>query len=132
MSDTEHKAPVVAEDRKDDCRELVHVHLYQTITLTDGGHNHNMLGISAPARNTNGSHVHRLRGRTSFVDGHWHAYDVLTGPAMQMPDGTHSHYYAGVTSEVERHVHTFSGTTNVAPDRIVINGSIVYPREEVK
>ncbi len=129
MSDTKRKK-VVVEERKDDCRELVHVHLYQTITLADGGHNHNMLGISAPARVTNGTHVHRLRGRTSFVDGHWHAYDVYTGPAVQMPDGTHMHYYTGTTSEVERHVHNFSGATNVAVDRLLMNNGMVFPREE--
>lgn len=119
-----------AEERQDDCRELVHVHLYQTIAQVADGHNHQILGISSPARLTNGTHIHRIKGRTSFVDGHWHAYDVWSGPAVAMPDGTHIHYYGGVTSEVRNHVHAYNGATNIAPDMLTVNGKIVYPRED--
>ncbi len=130
MSEEKRKKPV-EEERQQDCRELVHVHLYQTIMQVADGHNHNMLGISAPARMTNGTHIHRLRGRSSFVDGHWHAYDECTGPAVAMSDGTHVHYYAGVSSEIDRHVHNFNGSTNIAPDIMLTNGSnMKYPREE--
>lgn len=128
MKEEDRKAPVT-EDR-DTCRELVHVHIYQTFTQVADGHNHNILGVTAPARMTNGTHVHCLKGRTSFVEGHWHAYDVYTGPAVSMGDGTHIHYYTGTTSEVEDHEHDFSGATNVAPDIIrtqVVNN---YPRED--
>lgn len=128
MKEEERKGPVM--DERDTCRELVHVHIYQTITQVADGHNHSILGVSAPARMTNGTHVHCLKGRTSFVEGHWHAYDVYTGPAVSMGDGTHIHYYNGTTSEVEDHEHDFSGATNVAPDIIraqVINN---LPRED--
>lgn len=115
MSDDERK-PSVVDERENDCRELIHVHSYQTLTLVADGHNHLITGVSAPARLANGTHVHRVRGRTTFVDGHWHAYDVITGPEEDMGVDTHVHYFAGVTSEADDHVHEFQGVTSLAPD----------------
>lgn len=128
MKEEDRKAPVVNERETD--RELVHVHLYQTITDVADGHNHNILGISSPAKLTNGTHVHCLKGRTSFVEGHWHAYDIYTGPAVSLADGTHIHYYSGTTSEVEDHEHDFRGSTNLAPDIVRLQANNNYPRED--
>lgn len=114
------------EDRKSSTveqeeRHMIHVHTFLTETNVSDDHQHVMLGVSGPAREYGVSHVHRLRGRTSFLaeddEGHWHMFDVMTGPAVEMPDGTHTHYYNGTTSYDDGHCHTFADVTGLAPDQ---------------
>lgn len=99
-------------------RSGVHVHTYNIITDVADSHQHMMLGVSAPARLANGSHVHRICGRTSFHEDHWHAYDVLSDLPTEMPNGDHVHYFAGETSRDDGHLHFFEGVTGLSPDVI--------------
>lgn len=116
VKDEERKATV-----NNEADRFMHVHTFMTETNVSDEHQHVMLGVSSPAREYGASHVHRLRGRTSFLseegDGHWHMYDVMTGPAIEMPDGTHTHYYNGKTSYDDEHCHTFADVTGLAPDQ---------------
>lgn len=100
---------------------MMHVHTFLTETNVADEHQHIMIGVSGPSREYGVSHVHRLRGRTSFLaeeeEGHWHLYDVMTGPAVEMPDGTHTHYFNGTTSYDDEHCHTFADVTGLAPDQ---------------
>lgn len=114
----------MAEDQErkacleDEGRRNIHVHDYSIITDVADSHQHMILGVSAPARLANGSHVHRVRGRTSFFEDHWHAYDVVSDLPTEMPDGQHTHFFAGETTRDDGHVHTFSGVTGLSPDII--------------
>ncbi|SDF52225.1 YmaF family protein [Sporolituus thermophilus] len=100
----------------DEGRHGVHVHGYNTLTEVADEHQHAIMGVSAPARLAEGSHIHRVRGRTSFHDNHWHWYDVLSGPAVAMPGGQHIHYFTGETSFDDGHTHCFSGVLGLSPD----------------
>ncbi|EAX47658.1 hypothetical protein TcarDRAFT_1080 [Thermosinus carboxydivorans Nor1] len=97
-------------------RRGVHVHGYNTLTEVADEHQHVIMGVSAPARLAEGSHIHRVRGRTSFHVDHWHWYDVLSGPAVAMPGGQHIHYFAGETSFDDNHTHDYSGVLGLSPD----------------
>ncbi|MDD4601818.1 hypothetical protein SDC9_27497 [bioreactor metagenome] len=116
VNDEERMAKMSQEEMS-----MMHVHTFLTETNVACEHQHIMLGVSGPFREYGGSHVHRLRGRTSFMaeedEGHWHLYDVMTGPAVPMPDGTHTHYYNGKTSYDDGHCHTFADVTGLAPDQ---------------
>ncbi|WP_371368060.1 hypothetical protein SRRS_17680 [Sporomusa rhizae] len=99
---------------------MPHVHTYLTEADVADCHQHIILGVSGPARESGRNHCHRIHGRTSFISeedegGHWHTYDVMTGPAIEMPDGNHVHYFAGVTSKDDGHCHSFSGATGLGP-----------------
>ena len=99
---------------------MVHVHTYLTEADVADEHQHVIMGVSGPARENAVSHVHRVHGRTSFLaeedgEGHWHMYDVMTGPAVELPDGNHIHYFAGTTSEDDDHCHSFAGATGLGP-----------------
>lgn len=115
MTDEEKRNPA-SDERDNDCRELIHVHNFMSVTLAVDGHSHGMTGVSAPARRNNSSHIHRIKGRTTYDSGHWHAYDVFTGPAVPMPDGMHTHYFEGVTTEAQDHVHEFTDVVGLSPD----------------
>jgi len=101
---------------------MPHVHTYLIEVDVADGHQHIILGVSGPARERGRSHCHRIHGRTSFISdtegcGHWHTQDVMTGPAIEMPEGNHVHYFEGVTSKDDGHCHCFSGTTGLGPSR---------------
>jgi hypothetical protein len=97
-------------------RNMVHVHSYSVLADPADRHQHEIKSISAPARGEDDSHVHRLRVRTSFVDGHWHWFDVLTDVAEEMPEDMHTHYFEGETSVDDGHSHIVTGVTSLAPD----------------
>lgn len=97
-------------------KTMVHVHVYNTEVDVADDHQHVIMGVSGPVDMVGMSHVHSIRTRTSFVDGHWHWVDIMTDRAVAMPDGTHTHYFAGRTSIADRHCHNFSDVTNLSPD----------------
>lgn len=105
------------ETRED--RHLVHVHTYNVLTDISDDHQHAIMSVSAPAREEDDSHIHRLRVRTSYVDGHWHWFDVLTDEAEEMPQEMHTHFFEGETSVDEGHSHAVMGITELAPDEDV-------------
>lgn len=106
------------EERED--RHMVHVHAFDTLTFVADNHQHGVKGVSGPARNMGASHVHRIRVRTSFFaedgSGHWHWFDVMTGPAMFTMTGDHTHTFAGETSFDDGHVHEVENIVAQAPD----------------
>lgn len=97
----------------------VHVHVYNTELDIADDHQHVLLGVTSPANMVGRSHVHGIRTRTSFVEGHWHWVDIMTDRAVPMPDGTHIHYYAGRTSMDDGHCHNFADVTNLSPDMFI-------------
>lgn len=119
--------PINEEDRKPKHHHhnkprpnMPHVHTYLTEVDVADDHQHIILGVSGPARERGRSHVHRIHGRTSFIVedgicGHWHTEDVMTGPAIEMPDCSHVHYFDGTTSEDDDHCHSFTGVTGLGP-----------------
>ncbi|VBB09839.1 ymaf [Lucifera butyrica] len=115
------------DERKAD-RDCIHVHLYQTeVEPADPCycHQHVLAGVSLPAYRKDSSHVHCLKGRTTFfVDadgqhGHWHWYEVVTDCAVDLNDGWHVHYYCGKTSVNDGHCHIFQGSVCLAPDLLL-------------
>lgn len=101
------------EERDDSCER--HVHTYIRETDIADGHQHIVMSVSGPSRGLGPAHIHRLRVRTTFVDEHWHWFDVMSGPALEVPDNNHIHYYAGETTVDDRHRHQVEGVTGVAP-----------------
>ena len=95
----------------------VHVHTYTTLTDIADDHQHILMGVSGPADIVGRSHVHPIRIRTSFVEGHWHWVDIMTDIAVVMPDETHCHYYAGRTSKDDGHCHNFADVTTLSGDK---------------
>lgn len=99
---------------------MPHVHTYLLEADVADDHQHIIVGVSGPARERGRTHIHRIHGRTSFIseengEGHWHTEDIMTGPAIEMPEGTHVHYFEGVTSKDCGHCHSFSGATGLGP-----------------
>lgn len=113
--DGRKKHAVNHDDRCD-----IHVHMFNLESDVADEHQHVIQGISGPAVYRNGCHVHCVNGRTSFLaecdHGHWHAYDIMSGPNEEMPDGTHTHYFNGDTSYNDGHCHSFADVTGLAPD----------------
>lgn len=104
-----------------DDRHMIHVHTFNTEADVACEHQHIIQTVSGPARDSGNSHVHRVRGRTSFStegreEGHWHWFDVVSGPAIDMPGDTHTHFIDGETSYNDGHCHTFSNVAGIAPD----------------
>ncbi len=110
----EGERPAMPDERED--RDMIHVHTYYTISDVAEQHQHMVMGASAPARMDGRTHIHRLRIRTSFNDGHWHWFDVVSGPMLEMPGGSHTHYYCGNTSMNEDHCHRVEGMLDVILD----------------
>lgn len=116
MAEQDEQREELTPERED--RHMIHVHTYLTETDVADGHQHMVMGVSSPARVAGASHVHRLRSRTSFYaenTGHWHWVDIMTGPAVALPDGTHVHYFSGNTSTDDGHCHAFNGATGLGP-----------------
>ncbi|CUH96881.1 hypothetical protein P22_2993 [Propionispora sp. 2/2-37] len=103
-----------------DDRHMIHVHTFNTEADVACEHQHIIQAVTGPARDSGNSHVHRVRGRTSFLsegaEGHWHWFDVVSGPAIAMPEDTHTHFIDGETSYNDGHSHTFSDVVGIAPD----------------
>ena len=109
------------EQRQEEDRSRVHVHIYQTVSLTAENHQHLIQGTTGPARETETGHDHRIRVRTSFfveADSHWHWYDSFTGPPVFLPEGGHIHTFDAVTAADAGHIHGVYGTTGRVPDRV--------------
>lgn len=104
-----------------DNRHTLHVHTYLTEANVASGHQHTIVGVSAPARIIKESHIHCIRIRTSFLShdnhecSHWHWVDIMTGPAIELCNDNHMHYFCGTTSTDDGHCHTFDGITGLGP-----------------
>lgn len=117
MPESEATRRPPGDDRED--RHMVHVHVFNT--LTDVAHDHHdhqhiVMGTTGPAREAGPDHIHRIRVRTSFYDGHWHWYDIMTGPLIETMAGGHVHAFDGETSFDDGHSHDVADTTAQGPD----------------
>lgn len=56
---------------------------------------------------------HRMRGTTTFNDGHQHMFNNFTRRLIP-GTGTHRHTFRGVTSTNDGHRHSYSGVTGPA------------------
>ena len=96
------------------CRKQKHVHevIGSTATVTGCSecHNHRFCTVSDEAIETCGSHVHEVKFRTDFADGHYHEFCGKTGPAIDVGNGKHVHYLCGETESADGHTHKFQGT----------------------
>jgi hypothetical protein len=114
MPEAEAYRRPLGEDRED--RHMVHVHVFNTLADVADDHQHLIQGVTGPARAAGASHIHRIRVRTSFYDGHWHWFDVMTGLAIGTTDGGHVHTYEGETSYDDGHSHGVADTSAQGPD----------------
>lgn len=99
----------------------VHNHMLGTTTEISRNHQHAVVTTSGPAILRGNSHVHRIDVLTSYdpkeAEGaHWHNFDIISGPAVELPDDQHTHYYDGKTSVDLGHCHCVSGSMDSAPD----------------
>ncbi len=87
----------------------MHVHQFEgNTTCTD--HAHILSGISGPAVYLpTGNHVHLIRGKTNFMDNHFHEYEVYSGPNVELPQGYHVHNINLQTFTADGHTHMFFG-----------------------
>lgn len=92
-----------------------HVHeFFENVEIAEprqDPHNHHFSGVSGEAIRTDGSHVHMIRTRTDFYEGHYHTIDDTTGPAIDVGNGRHVHSLAGTTSRDDGHRHNFRMAT---------------------
>lgn len=109
MPETEAIRRPLGDDREG--RNMVHVHVFNTLTDVGDRHQHMVQGTTGPARDADRSHFHRIRVRTSYYDGHWHWFDFMTGLAIETIDGGHVHVYQGETSFDHGHNHNTADST---------------------
>lgn len=90
--------------------EQTHVHEFLGSTKfaeeCDDRHNHRFAGVSSEAIPKCGSHVHKIKTRTDFLD-HFHEICVTTGLAISVGNGKHVHLVTRVTTVVDNHKHVF-------------------------
>lgn len=115
----ETRKPHPQEERRRDV--LNHVHAFVTMANVAHHHQHMLIGTTGPAMPKRDSHVHRIWIRTSYDPkngeaAHWHEANILTGPALELPDGEHTHFFDGETSRDLNHCHTFSSVVDSSPD----------------
>lgn len=101
-------------NRNCNCENQEHVHevIGSTATVTECSecHNHRFCTVSGEAIETCGSHVHEVKMRTDFSDGHYHEICVRTSIAYDVGNGKHVHYLCGETEVADGHRHRFQGT----------------------
>jgi hypothetical protein len=70
-------------------------------------HNHRFSTVSGEAIKTCDSHVHEIKFRTDFSDGHFHEFCGRSGPAVCVGNGKHVHYAQALTECEDGHRHCF-------------------------
>ena len=69
-------------------------------------HNHRFATISGEAIRCGDSHVHEVKFRTDFADGHFHEFCGTSSPAIEVGNGKHVHFASACTEE-DGHRHRF-------------------------
>jgi hypothetical protein len=99
------------------CRkEQKHVHeIVGSVQIAERGedpHNHRFATVSGEAIPTTcgKNHVHQVRFRTDFYEGHYHEFFGTTCPAVEVGD-RHVHFLESVTTENDGHKHCFRVAT---------------------
>lgn len=97
------------------CNDQKHVHEFigSTAIVSECGdcHNHRFCTVSDEAIRMGNSHVHEVKFRTDFSDGHFHEFCDKSGPAIEVGGGKHVHFAKAVTEEEDGHKHKFQAAS---------------------
>lgn len=74
-------------------------------------HNHRFATVSEEAMHFQNSHVHKVKFRTDFADGHYHEFCGTSSPAINVGDGKHVHFVKAYTNTEDNHNHEFQVAT---------------------
>lgn len=74
-------------------------------------HNHHFCTVSGEAKKMGNSHVHEVKFRTDFADGHYHEFCGKTTPAIEVGNGKHVHFLSDMTEFEDGHKHKFQVAT---------------------
>lgn len=83
----------------------------ETVNECNECHNHRFCTVSGEAIRMGQSHVHEVKFRTDFSDGHYHEFCDKTGPAIYVGNGKHVHYIKDMTESEDGHKHRFQAAT---------------------
>lgn len=70
-------------------------------------HNHRFCMVSGEAIRKGNSHVHEVKFRTDFSDGHFHEFCGTSSPAIDVGGGKHVHFAKAFTDMQDGHRHQF-------------------------
>ncbi|MGN1231367.1 MAG: YmaF family protein [Anaerotignum sp.] len=70
-------------------------------------HNHRFATVSGEAIRCGDSHVHEVKFRTDFADGHFHEFCGTSSTAIEVGNGKHVHFASACTEEEDGHRHRF-------------------------
>lgn len=88
-----------------------HVHEITGSTATVNGcrecHNHRFCTVSGEAIRMGNSHIHEVKFRTDFSDGHFHEFCGTSSPAIDVGNGKHVHFAKTFTDMRDGHRHQF-------------------------
>ena len=70
-------------------------------------HNHRFAAVSDEAIPTKNGHVHKVKVRTDFYEGHYHEICGISSPPIPVGDGKHVHFLSGFTTSEDGHKHEF-------------------------
>lgn len=97
--------------RPDEHYKQKHVHEItgSTAVINEHGkcHNHRFCTVSGEAMKMGCSHVHEVKFRTDFSDGHYHEFCGLSSPAIDVGNGKHVHFASACTECEDGHRHKF-------------------------
>lgn len=97
------------------CERQKHVHEItgstETVTECKECHNHRFCTVSDEAMYVGKTHVHEVKFRTDFDDGHFHEFCGKTTGAIEVGNGKHVHFLKDVTEEEDGHKHKFQAAT---------------------
>ena len=97
-------------DREERRQRHIHEITGSTAVFNEQGeecHNHRFVTVSDEAIRCGSSHVHEIRFRTDFADGHYHEFCGTSGIAVEVGNGKHVHFAAACTEEEDGHKHKF-------------------------
>ncbi|MDE6314503.1 MAG: YmaF family protein [Lachnospiraceae bacterium] len=94
-----------------DCKKQKHVHEIvgstDTVSECSECHNHRFATVSGEAIPEGCSHVHEVKFRTDFADGHYHEFCGKSSPAIDVGGGKHVHFAKACTTFEDGHKHQF-------------------------
>lgn len=98
-------------DWDNDRRRQRHIHeiIGSTAVLNEEEecHNHRFATVSGEAIRYGDSHVHEIKFRTDFADGHFHEFCGTSSLAIEVGNGKHVHFASAWTEEEDGHRHRF-------------------------
>lgn len=99
------------DNDRNDRRRQRHVHEITGSTAVfneeEECHNHRFATVSGEAIRYGDSHVHEIKFRTDFADGHFHEFCGTSSPAIEVGNGKHVHFASAWTEEEDGHRHRF-------------------------